>query len=81
MTAIAADELTDLDRRILAFEGQWWHHRASKDQAARDEFGVSAVRYSQMVNAVINKEAALREHPVLVRRLRRLRAQNRASRR
>lgn len=33
--------LTDLDRAVLDFEGQWWSKRGSKEQAIRDLFGVS----------------------------------------
>lgn len=66
--------LTDRDRAILAFEKQWWRHAGSKEQAIRERFGVSATRYYQMLNALLDDEAALACEPEVVKRLRRLRA-------
>jgi hypothetical protein len=60
--------------KILAFEKQWWKHAGAKEQAIRDEFGLSATRYYQLLNALLEEPAALAHDPVLVRRLRRLRA-------
>jgi hypothetical protein len=67
-------ELTDRDRAILTFEKQWWRHAGSKEQAIRDRFQVSATRYYQMLNALLDNEAALAFEPEVVKRLRRLRA-------
>lgn len=72
--------LTDRERRILEFEQQWWNYRGSKDEAVRKEFGVTGTQYEQLVNALINKPAALAAEPVLVKRLRRLRNARRAAR-
>ncbi|WP_344659129.1 DUF3263 domain-containing protein [Catenulispora subtropica] len=66
--------LTDRDRAILAFEKQWWRHAGSKEQAIRERFAVSATRYYQMLNALLDDEAALAAEPEVVKRLRRLRA-------
>ncbi|OLB67416.1 MAG: hypothetical protein AUI10_00190 [Actinobacteria bacterium 13_2_20CM_2_72_6] len=68
------DGLTDRDQQILAFEQKWWKHAGSKEQAIRDQFGVSATRYYQVLNALLDNPAALAADPVLVKRLRRLRA-------
>lgn len=65
--------LTDRDREILAFERQWWKHAGAKDQAVHDTFGVSATRYYQLVNELIDRPEALEHDPMLVKRLRRLR--------
>ncbi len=75
-TELAAAEtgLTEREWRILAFERQWWRHAGAKEQAIRDEFGLSATRYYQMLNALLDKPAALEYEPVVVKRLRRLRA-------
>ena len=62
------------ERQILAFERKWWKHAGSKEQAIRDQFGVSATRYYQVLNALLDNPAALAAEPVLVKRLRRLRA-------
>lgn len=69
-----ARELDDRDRRILAFERQWWRHAGAKEQAIRDTFGLSATRYYQLLNRLLEEPAALAYDPVLVARLRRLRA-------
>ncbi len=66
-----------LDRReleILAFEAQWWKYAGAKEQAIRELFDMSATRYYQLLNALIDKPAALVVDPLLVRRLRRLRS-------
>ena len=67
-------ELTDRDRAILVFEKQWWRHAGSKEQAIRDNFSVSATRYYQMLNVLLDNETALAFEPEVVKRLRRLRA-------
>jgi len=72
------------DAEILAFERQWWKFAGAKEQAIRDKFGMSATRYYQVLNALIDKPEALAQDPLLVKRLRRLRAtrqRNRSARR
>ncbi|PWU46094.1 DUF3263 domain-containing protein [Micromonospora globispora] len=76
-----ADGLTERERRILAFEQQWWKHAGAKEQAIRDTFGLSATRYYQLLNALLDQPAALAAEPVLVARLRRLRASRARNRR
>jgi hypothetical protein len=68
------DGLTDRERQVLAFERQWWKHAGAKEQAIRDLFELSATRYYQLLNALLDNPAALAYDPVLVQRLRRLRA-------
>jgi hypothetical protein len=68
------DRLTDRDREILAFEREWWQHVGAKEQQIRDRFGVSATRYYQILNELLASPAAMREDPMLVRRLQRMRA-------
>lgn len=75
------DDLTDLDRQVLAFERRRWNHPGAKEQAITDEFGMMASRYYQLRLAVIDKPAALQEDPMLVLRLRRLRDKGRQARR
>ncbi len=65
--------LDERERHILAFENQWWRHAGAKEQAIRDSFGLSATRYYQLLNALLDNPAALELEPVLVGRLRRLR--------
>jgi hypothetical protein len=67
------DGLTERERDILGFERQWWKYQGAKEQAIKDTFDLSATRYYQMLNALINREAAYLHDPMLVKRLRRLR--------
>jgi hypothetical protein len=67
-------ELSARDADILAFERQWWKFAGAKEQAIRDKFQMSATRYYQVLNALIDKPEALARDPLLVKRLRRLRA-------
>jgi hypothetical protein len=67
-------ELSTRDAEILTFERQWWRFAGAKEQAIRDKFQMSATRYYQILNALIDKPAALAQDPLLVKRLRRLRA-------
>jgi hypothetical protein len=68
------DGLNRRDREILAFERQWWKYAGAKEQAIRELFDMSATRYYQVLNALIDTPAALAADPMLVKRLRRLRA-------
>jgi hypothetical protein len=72
----AADEggLSRREREILAFERQWWKYAGAKEQAVKDLFEMSATRYYQVLNALIDRQEALEYDPMLVKRLRRLRA-------
>jgi len=72
-SALAGDTLSDRDREILAVERHWWKYAGAKEQAIRDKFDMSATRYYQVLNALIDREAALAYDPLLVKRLRRLR--------
>ncbi|MCW2633225.1 MAG: hypothetical protein JWR88_2187 [Pseudonocardia sp.] len=68
------EPLTRREREILAFEAQWWKYAGAKEQAIRELFDMSATRYYQLLNALIDKPAALMVDPLLVKRLRRLRS-------
>lgn len=67
-------ELAERDQKILAFERQWWRYAGAKEQSIRDEFDMSATRYYQVLNALIDRPEALAYDPMLIKRLRRLRA-------
>ena len=45
----------------------------SSDLAIRELFDMSATRYYQLLNAIIDMPAALEANPMLVKRLRRMR--------
>jgi hypothetical protein len=66
--------LSERDRQILAFERQWWRYAGAKEQAIRELFEMSGTRYYQVLNALIDRPAALAHDPMLVKRLRRLRS-------
>lgn len=65
--------LSPRDARILDFERQWWRHAGAKEEAIRSEFSLSAARYYQLLNAVIDAPEAVRYDPMLVGRLQRAR--------
>jgi hypothetical protein len=69
-----ADHLTDTETAILTFERQWWKYAGAKESAVREQFGMSATRYYQVLNALIDRPESLAADPMLVRRLRRLRS-------
>ncbi|WP_369131367.1 DUF3263 domain-containing protein [Modestobacter roseus] len=66
--------LTERDREVLAFERHWWRYAGAKEAAIREQFGLSATRYYQVLNALVDRPEALAADPLLVRRLRRMRA-------
>ncbi|MGY1855067.1 DUF3263 domain-containing protein [Modestobacter sp. SYSU DS0290] len=66
--------LAERDREVLAFERHWWRYAGAKEAAIRDRFGLSATRYYQLLNALVDRPEALAADPLLVRRLRRMRA-------
>ncbi|UFU07215.1 DUF3263 domain-containing protein [Ruania halotolerans] len=67
-------ELSERDAGILAFERQWWKYAGAKETAIRDLFDMSATRYYQVLNSLIDEPAALAAEPMLVKRLRRMRS-------
>ena len=72
-TAATSGSLSEREREILAFERQWWKYAGAKETAIRDLFDLSATRYYQTLNALIDRPEALVHDPMLVKRLRRLR--------
>lgn len=80
--AVAATEaaLSERDGQILAFERQWWRYAGAKESSIRELFDMSATRYYQVLNALIDRPEALAADPMLVKRLRRLRASRQRAR-
>jgi hypothetical protein len=76
----ASAVLDERHRAILDFERQWWRYAGAKEQAVRELFGMSATRYYQVLNALIDRPDALVHDPMLVKRLRRLRASRQRAR-
>ena len=79
-----SERLDERARSVLEFERAWWGHSGAKELGIRREFGWTAARYYQVLNAVIDTDVAVRYDPVLVGRLldvRDDRAQRRRTRR
>ena len=74
------DGLTRREHDILAFERQWWKYAGSKEDAIKELFAMSATRYYQVLNALVDRPEALAADPMLVKRLRRLRASRQKAR-
>ena len=70
----ASGDLSERDAQILAFERQWWKYAGAKESAIRELFDMSATRYYQVLNTLIDDPAALAAEPMLVKRLRRMRS-------
>lgn len=75
-----SDGLSDRDAAILDFERDWWRHAGAKEESIRDVFGLSAARYYQLLNVVIDLPAAVRHDPMLVGRLHRARDERTSAR-
>lgn len=74
MPIAAGAELSEQQAALLDFEKQWWALPGSKETEIRERFDISPTRYYQLLNALIDSDAALAHDPLLVKRLRRQRA-------
>ena len=72
--------LSEREQQMLDLERQWWKYAGAKEQAIRELFDLSATHYYQVLNALIDTEAALAYDPMLVKRLRRLRTSRQQAR-
>jgi hypothetical protein len=75
--SVALDERS---RDVLDFEREAWKLTVSKQRAIRERFGFSPSRYHQLLHRIIDRPEAVAYDPMLVRRLRRVRAVRRRSR-
>ncbi|MDO4784385.1 MAG: DUF3263 domain-containing protein [Propionibacteriaceae bacterium] len=75
-----ASGLTELEEQMLDFEKSWFTSSEPKEQGIVQRFGCSTARYYQQLNTLIDRPEALEYSPLLVKRLRRLRAQRQAAR-
>lgn len=73
-------QLTDAERAILAIEGRLWTRPGAKEAEIRACLDMSANRYHQLLNVLLDDPRALVHDPVLVNRLRRRRDAMRAAR-
>jgi hypothetical protein len=72
--------LTDRDRSILDFERTWWSEPGPKAAGISARFGLSPARYYQLLRALVESPDAQDYDPLVVRRLRKLRASRRRAR-
>ncbi|GAA2622774.1 DUF3263 domain-containing protein [Streptomyces axinellae] len=72
--------LTDEDRAVLDFAARGWSSPGAKERAIRERLGMSPVWYYQLLNALLDEEAAVAYAPVTVNRLRRARERGREAR-
>jgi hypothetical protein len=66
---------------MLAFEKQWWKYAGAKEAAIRELFDMTATRYYQRMNELIDDPDAMVAEPVLIRRLGELRSSRERQRR
>jgi hypothetical protein len=71
--------LSDRERRVLELERGWWKHGATKAEAVREQVGMTLAEYHPFLNALLDRPEALEHDPLLVKRLRRLRATRRGA--
>jgi hypothetical protein len=74
LSTAAESSLDERSRAILDFERGWWRFAGAKEQAIREQFDLSATRYYQVLNELVDDDESLSYDPMLVRRLRRMRA-------
>ncbi|MET9372650.1 DUF3263 domain-containing protein [Streptomyces sp. NPDC003035] len=67
--------LGERERAVLALERRSWPGPGAKERAVREQLGLSATRYYQLLNALLDDPRALEHDPVTVNRLRRVRAE------
>jgi Protein of unknown function (DUF3263) len=78
-TSVRSEPLSPREAEMLAFERQWWKFAGAKEQAIRELFDLTATRYYQVLNTLIERPEALEHDAMLVKRLRRTREARRRS--
>ncbi|MEZ2122708.1 MULTISPECIES: DUF3263 domain-containing protein [unclassified Corynebacterium] len=76
----ASTQLSEFDARLLAFAENAPRSPGAREEAIARTLGISAVRYYQRLNLLLDEPAAAAAHPTLVARLRRIRDQRAESR-
>ena len=65
--------LSEFEVKMLEFERSWWRHAGVKENSIKELFNLTPPAYYQLLNNLIDREAAVIAEPILVKRLRRLR--------
>jgi Protein of unknown function (DUF3263) len=71
---------TDQDRWILDFEESWWTRPGAKGSGIRQRLGMSPTRYYRRLSELVDTDEAMEHAPLVVRRLRRRRRNQRRGR-
>jgi len=69
----ASAGLSEFEVKMLEFERSWWRHAGVKESSIKELFNLTPPAYYQLLNNLIDREAAVLAEPILVKRLRRLR--------
>ena len=72
--------LTDRELAMLDLERSWWMYPGAKETEIRRRFDLSATQFYQQLNRLIDRDDSLAHDPLLVRRLRRHRAERQRTR-
>ena len=63
MHEVGEDGLTRREHDILSFERQWWKYAGAKEEAIKELFDMSATRYYQVLNALVDRPESLAADP------------------
>lgn len=80
MVGMPVTHLSTTERSILDLERDWWQTPGPKGEAIRARLGMSPSAYYRRLGALIDRPDVLELDPLLVRRLRRARADRRRRR-
>jgi hypothetical protein len=80
MVGMSLTDLTPTEQSILDFERAWWQSPGPKGEAIRARLHMSPSAYYRRLDALIDRPDVLLVDPLLVRRLRRARADRRRRR-
>lgn len=80
LAPLPSSGLSERDLAILEFESSWWNASGAKESEIQERFDLSAPRYYQELNRLIDDPDALAFKPLLVKRLRRMRARRQQER-
>lgn len=69
--------LSERELDMLVFEREWWRYAASRGDAIREHFGTDPARHDRDLDALIDDRRAMAVDPMLVKRLKRMRAARR----
>jgi hypothetical protein len=72
--------LTERDKQVLDLERGWWQSPGTKEAAIRERLGISPTRYYAILAELSASADARAYDPLVVHRVRRLRARRRRAR-